>query len=956
MTESGLQAVVGTPSELSEDSAQDCLDSQLVESLLEMMTQMKAIRPEIVRGIPVHRFLQRMPCKGLAKQQRMFYGLSKVTKQLDEFWSHSWRTKAWLKYVNILFLNNGFPAFVVGTLCALVAFSLSLAGILPLQRVAGPANAWCTIAGSIGYYVTLLLWPSRKLAFFDIACINQRDEIQKSEALLSPRSDTSVLVCPVFVGPALLVGNIGSSVLLLALLCSGLPLFPWAGIFISAMVFPCMVFLAYVILAHCRSIDVMQHQVRHFTVEHSLCHCCESGHVNANGGQLMCDRLIILRCISAWFGSVDAFESLVRTRLLKTLVYQLANQVFSYWRIVQVAIPVAWAVLDLLDWNYQDLPAAVLLQVGSLMFGAYFFCEHALRQLSADHFGNWVAAHLVALTFMGTVTLVLWRHLPAIERAPERSDRLEALYSGGRLKHPRAYGRAASAARCAEQGIASCRFAAMSASGLQIVLGSPSESEKCPPISLDSQYFDRIMTDMRAISPDIVRGIPVHRFLQRMPCKWLAREKRNFYGLSQVTNQLDEFWSHSWRTNAGLKYVNILFLNNGFPAFVVGTLCALVAFSLNLAGILPKESVAGPANAWCTTSGVIGYYVTLLLWRSRKLAFLDVACISQTDRELNGLGLLSMGGFLRCSQSLLVLWDETVVTRLWCMFEMAGFLHSKGPNADKSVLVCPVFTGPALFVGHLGVSVLLLALLCADLQLFPWGGIFISAMVFPCLVFLAYVVLAHCRSIDVMQHQVRHFTVEQSFCHCCDNGHVGANGGEITCDRLTILRCISAWFGSVETFEALVRTQVSKMLVYQLANQVFSYWRIVQAASPVAWAILDMLDRNLFGITLAVPQTSLAAVTYVFCYAPSISLILLRLAYRVRNLGHSKWTQWLLAVALLAVGSLIFVAYFWCEHAIKRLSDDLFGNWMPANIALLIVTGAATLVLWRHLPAIETTP
>ena len=178
-----------------------------------------------------------------------------------------------------------------------------------------------------------------------------------------PRSDTSVLVCPVFVGPALLVGNIGSSVLLLALLCSGLPLFPWAGIFISAMVFPCMVFLAYVILAHCRSIDVMQHQVRHFTVEHSLCHCCESGHVNANGGQLMCDRLIILRCISAWFGSVDAFESLVRTRLLKTLVYQLANQVFSYWRIVQVAIPVAWAVLDLLDWNYQDLPAAVLLQV-----------------------------------------------------------------------------------------------------------------------------------------------------------------------------------------------------------------------------------------------------------------------------------------------------------------------------------------------------------------------------------------------------------------------------------------------------------------------------------------------------------------------------------------------------------------------------------------------------------------
>ena len=87
-----------------------------------------------------------------------------MTQQLDEFWSHSWRTSAGLKYVNILFLNNGFPAFVVGTLCALVAFSLKLAGILPLHGVAGPANTWCTIAGSIGYYVTLLFWPSRTRA------------------------------------------------------------------------------------------------------------------------------------------------------------------------------------------------------------------------------------------------------------------------------------------------------------------------------------------------------------------------------------------------------------------------------------------------------------------------------------------------------------------------------------------------------------------------------------------------------------------------------------------------------------------------------------------------------------------------------------------------------------------------------------------------------------------------
>ena len=230
---------------------------------------------------------------------------------------------------------------------------------------------------------------------------------------------------------------------------------------------------------------------------------------------------------------------------------------------------------------------------------------------------------------------------------------------------------------------------------------------------------------------------------------------------------------------------------------------------------------------------------------------------------------------------------------------MAGFLHSKGPRADKSVLVCPVFVGPALFAGNLGLSVLLLALLCADLPLFPWAGIFISAMVFPCMVLFAYVVLVHCRSIDVVQHQVRHFTFEHSLCHCCESGHVDDNGGEVSCDRLIIFRCISAWFGSVDAFESLVQTRLLKTLVCQLANQVFSYWRIVQATIPAAWAILD-LHESRQDAAAAVLQTMLAAVNYPFCVLPICSLLMLRMAYGVRSLGHSKWTQWLLSTTLIA--------------------------------------------------------
>ncbi|CAE7238068.1 PRN1 [Symbiodinium natans] len=291
--------------------------------------------------------------------------------------------------------------------------------------------------------------------------------------------------------------------------------------------------------------------------------------------------------------------------------------------------------------------------------------------------------------------------------------------------------------------------------------------------------------------------------------------------------------------------------------------------------------------------------------------------------------------------------------RMWCVFEMAGFLHSKGPCADKSVLVCPVFTGPALVLAHLGLSVLLLTLFCTGLPFYPWAGVFASAMLFPCLLLLARVVIHHCRSIDAIQCQVRHFTVQQCSCTCCGCGHMDANGSTMNCDRLIILRCISAWFGSVASFESLVRTRLLKALVYQLANQAFSYWRIVQAASPVAFAVLDLLYWHYPDKIVIVLEATLKSATYLFCVVPCLAQLLLRLAYRIRNLGHSKLAQWLLSAVLVAAASLLYGAYFFCESALRSLSSDTFGQFVPADLALLTVMGTATVALWRCMPAVE---
>ena len=140
---------------------------------------------------------------------------------------------------------------------------------------------------------------------------------------------------------------------------------------------------------------------------------------------------------------------------------------------------------------------------------------------------------------------------------------------------------------------------------------------------------------------------------------------------------------------------------------------------------------------------------------------------------------------------------------------MAGFLQSRGPDASRGLEVCPVFAGPALLSGTFGLCVMLLIFSSSQAVIVPWefwGGLALCALTFPCLTCLAYVVLIHCRSIDVVQQQVRCFTIGNASSYCCASNHIDPSTGErMVCDRLIIERCIAAWFGSPEQFEETVR-------------------------------------------------------------------------------------------------------------------------------------------------------
>ncbi|CAE7573523.1 unnamed protein product, partial [Symbiodinium sp. KB8] len=166
--------------------------------------------------------------------------------------------------------------------------------------------------------------------------------------------------------------------------------------------------------------------------------------------------------------------------------------------------------------------------------------------------------------------------------------------------------------------------------------------------------------------------------------------------------EIDEFWSHSWHGEARRKILLLLLLKNGPAAILVGTLGALVMMILQVTGVVPglyrKPPLLGDGATYefAPYSLLVGIglcTLTILLWRPQQAVFLDQICIHQHDGSLKMEGILNIGAIMKKSRSLLVLWDQTYVERLWCIFEMAAFL--KGHESEEvDIVVRPTFLAP----------------------------------------------------------------------------------------------------------------------------------------------------------------------------------------------------------------------------------------------------------------------
>ncbi|CAJ1425464.1 unnamed protein product [Effrenium voratum] len=240
------------------------------------------------------------------------------------------------------------------------------------------------------------------------------------------------------------------------------------------------------------------------------------------------------------------------------------------------------------------------------------------------------------------------------------------------------------------------------------ICGRPSESSplvlaaKCGSTSPFSAKLKLGKVRDLQVDLEILRGISLRRTLRsgagrlwrRSPVDLALERRAELWGESRPVESFDIFLSHTWQTS-GLSKVMSLVLQNGWWAHCLfGALGSGLAVVLCYLELLPLSAgIEDVTHPWAQLFGLLGSLLGLLgsLYLPRcspDIAFLDVVSIHQTDPALMERGIYGLGGFLRVSRELRVLWSPPYLSRLWCVFELAAY---RTANPTGNITLAPLF-------------------------------------------------------------------------------------------------------------------------------------------------------------------------------------------------------------------------------------------------------------------------
>ena len=94
-----------------------------------------------------------------------------------------------------------------------------------------------------------------------------------------------------------------------------------------------------------RSLQTMEQQLQSLSFDRAECHCCKQNHRYPSGRPMLCDKEVVKDCVNLWFGSQEAFEDFVRSKVSDIMIRKL-NHVWGYRTALGVAAPVMWIFID----------------------------------------------------------------------------------------------------------------------------------------------------------------------------------------------------------------------------------------------------------------------------------------------------------------------------------------------------------------------------------------------------------------------------------------------------------------------------------------------------------------------------------------------------------------------------------------------------------------------------------
>ena len=323
----------------------------------------------------------------------------------------------------------------------------------------------------------------------------------------------------------------------------------------------------------------------------------------------------------------------------------------------------------------------------------------------------------------------------------------------------------------------------------------------------------------------IMRGAPLSAVMRDRAAQFASSTSGDSeFKLSGPVAACDDFLSHAWQTDRLQKWMALMYTYNlkasagaWLIAHVLGMLYCHATAPAN-----PRElSYLAMVFVAVVVVPLIVQLVVLVYGlprvrsiNSEPVVFLDKVCINQCHSGLKTLGINGLETFLKYSKRMVLLYDESTYTRLWCAFESAMF--SKYAAANKFVFTpCATarFAIHMLLASHaatfFGCIIMLVLLdwrgwdssevyrgLKSRDHMMLWLQTFGVAMLGP-YTWMACLLLDRCREIMSIKSSLANFSLKTTHCF------------EPKDRELVEARIKEAW-GDVDKFDTFVKTQLSR--------------------------------------------------------------------------------------------------------------------------------------------------